>query len=103
MYKDIGGMVEFSITRLVKWSEQGALKPFCDVAVDGHLVIKGIRVVQGRHGLFVSMPRQQDKQARWHDVVILMSQEAKQELSRVILEAFQQQTACEAMVMMPER
>lgn len=82
-------MLEFSITRFVKWSEAGALKAFCDVAVDRQLVIKGIRVVQGRRGLFISMPRQQNKQARWHDVIILLTPDVKEALARVILEAFQ--------------
>ena len=79
----------FFVTRLVKWSGNGALKAFCDLAVDHRLLIKGIRVVKGRKGAFVSMPRQQNKDQRWHDVVVPLTRETKVEIARVILEAFQ--------------
>ncbi len=79
----------FFVTRLVKWNNNGALKAFCDLAVDHRLLIKGIRVVAGRKGAFVSMPRQQSKDERWHDVVVPLTRETKVEIARVILEAFQ--------------
>ena len=79
----------FFVTRLVKWNNNGALKAFCDLAVDHQLLIKGIRIVAGRKGAFVSMPRQQSKDERWHDVVVPLTRETKVEIARVILEAFQ--------------
>ncbi|MBI3021631.1 MAG: septation protein SpoVG family protein [Candidatus Omnitrophica bacterium] len=79
----------FLITRFVKWDGDSALKAFCDIAIDQQLLIRGIRVIAGRKGAFVSMPRQQSKDRRWYDVVVPMTRETKVELSRVILEEFQ--------------
>lgn len=79
----------FLITRFVKWDGDSALKAFCDIAIDHQLLIRGIRVIEGRKGTFVSMPRQQSKDRRWYDVVVPMTRETKVELSRVILEEFQ--------------
>ena len=79
----------FCVMRFVRWSAGGALKAFCDVAVDRRLLIKGIRVVEGRHGHFVSMPRVQNKDERWREVIVPLTRETKTELSRIILEEFQ--------------
>ncbi|MBI3011410.1 MAG: septation protein SpoVG family protein [Candidatus Omnitrophica bacterium] len=79
----------FLITRFVKWDGDSALKAFCDIAIDHQLLIRGIRVIEGRKGTFVSMPRQQSKDQRWYDVVVPLTRETKVELSRVILEEFQ--------------
>ena len=79
----------FFVTRLVTWQQRTALKAFCDVSVDRELLIKGIRVIEGRRGVFVSMPRQKTKDKQWHDVVVPLTHETKIELARVILHAFQ--------------
>lgn len=78
----------FFVTRFVRWDGGGSLKAFCDVAVDRRLLIKGIRVVEGRNGTFVSMPRQQSKDERWHDVVVPLTNDTKIEIARIILDAF---------------
>ena len=78
----------FIVTRCVQWDQGTALKAFCDVAVDQRLLIKGIRVIEGRAGVFVSMPRTQNKEQEWRDVVVPLTKETKLELMRVILEAF---------------
>jgi DNA-binding cell septation regulator SpoVG len=84
----------FCVTRVVKWYHHTALKAFCDVAVDRELLIRGIRVVEGRHGVFVGMPRQKmNGSKQWHEVVVPLTRETKIELARVILKAFQHATA----------
>ena len=79
----------FFVTRLVRWNAGSALRAFCDVSIDQQLLIKGIRVIEGRKGMFVSMPRQKTKEDRWFDVVVPLTKETKGELSRIILEEFQ--------------
>jgi len=79
----------FFVTRLVRWNHDSALRAFCDVSIDKQLLIKGIRVVDGRHGPFVSMPRHKTAEDKWRDVVVPLTHETKIKLSRIILEAFQ--------------
>ena len=80
--------MDFFVTRFVRWDGRGSLKAFCDITVDQQLLIKGIRIVEGRQGPFVSMPRQQMKDQKWYDVVVPMTRDTRIELSRTILEAF---------------
>lgn len=59
----------YKVKRLIRFDGDGTLKGFCDVECDGVLLIKGIRIVQGKRELFVSMPRDQGKDGRFYDVV----------------------------------
>ena len=47
----------------------GNLKAFADVRVGDSLVIKGFCVMQGKSGVFVSMPRKASKDGRWFDIL----------------------------------
>ena len=80
--------MSFTVSRLVAHHGEGPLKAFCDITVSDLLLIKGVRVVVGRHGPFVSMPRQQARDGRWHDSVVPLTNTTKAELRRVVLEAF---------------
>ena len=85
-------VMELAVKRLIRFEGQGSLKAFCDLAVGERLLIKGLRVVEGKNGLFVSMPRQQGKDAKWYDNVVALTKEIKQEVNRVVLDAYQQHT-----------
>ena len=53
------------------------------------LLIKGIRVVQGKNGLFVSMPVEQGKNEKWFERVRCLSQEIRELISEKVLAAYQ--------------
>ena len=82
---------ELSVKRMVRFDGEGSLKAFCDLAIGEMLLVKGLRVVEGKNGLFVSMPRQQGKDAKWYESVVALTKEAKDEVSRVVLGAYQQE------------
>ena len=84
-------MGSLSVKRMVRFDGTGALRAFADLVIGEALLVKGLRVVEGKNGLFVSMPRQQGKDAKWYDSVVALSKEAKQEIGRVVLEAYEQE------------
>jgi len=79
----------FSVKRLVRFNGESSVKAYCDVTVSEALLIKGLRVVQGKNGLFVSMPRQQGKDHKWYDSVVALTKSTKAEVGRVVLEAYE--------------
>ena len=83
--------MELSVKRLVKFDGEGTLKAFCDLAIDELFLVKGLKVVEGKHGLFVSMPRHQGKDTKWYDSVLALTKEAKADVDRVVLRAYQQE------------
>ena len=80
-------MVE--VARLFRLDNGSALKAFADISIAGQVLVKGVRVVEGKDGnLFVAMPQQQGKDGRWHETVTLLSDEFKESLQEIVLEAF---------------
>jgi len=46
------------------------LKAFVDVLLGGEVLVKGLRVVNGQKGLFVSMPQMKsNKDGKWYSIV----------------------------------
>jgi len=82
---------ELSVKRMVRFDGEGSLKAFCDLAIGEMLLVKGLRVVEGKKGLFVSMPRQQGKDAKWYESVVALTKEVSAEVARVVLQAYQEQ------------
>ena len=84
------GLADLSVKRMVTFDGDGSLKAYVDIVIGSSFLVKGLRVVQGKNGLIVSMPRQQGKDRKWYDSVVALTKEAKGAVGRVVLEAYQQ-------------
>ena len=80
--------LKLAVTRIHKLDGNGALKAFCDISVLDSLVINGLRVVEGKDGLFVGMPQETGKDGKWYNTVIPLRKEIKDEIEKVVLEAY---------------
>lgn len=87
--KEVIKMTKSSIqvNRIYKIDGDSKTKAFVDVEVAG-LVVKGLRIVEGAKGLFLSMPRQQGKDGRWYNAVYPATKEIQQELTELVLTAY---------------
>jgi len=85
-----------AVRRLVKFEGEGSLKAFCDLEIGHAFLVKGLRVVKGKNGLFVSMPREQGKDQKWYDSVMALTPEAKEAVNRAVLEAYDQSSSTDA-------
>ena len=84
--------MDLAVKRLIRFQGEGSLRAFCDLAIGEQFLIKGLRVVDGKNGLFVSMPRQRGKDSKWYDQFQALTKEAKLEMFRVVLEAYERDT-----------
>lgn len=81
---------DVKVMRLHRFDDNGStLKAFADVAI-GDFLIKGLRVVQGKKGLFLAMPGEQGKDGKWYDTFRPLTKEARQLLSDAVMETYQQ-------------
>ena len=80
------------IDRLV---QKGNIKAIASVSLDGMFVVKGLKVMDGRKGLFVSMPQEsfdgRDGQKKYSNLFFALTNSAKMELQDAVLQAYQQQ------------
>ena len=67
------------------------VKAFVDIVVNDALVITGLRVVDGKEGLFVSMPREQGRDKKWYDKIRFMEKPVRDYVEQVVLEDYRQE------------
>lgn len=77
------------VVRLHRFAGESKLKAFVDVSI-GEYLVKGLRVVGGQKGLFLAMPQEKSKDGKWYDTFCPLTKEARQELSEVVLAAYQE-------------
>ncbi|OIO37111.1 MAG: hypothetical protein AUJ72_05175 [Candidatus Omnitrophica bacterium CG1_02_46_14] len=88
--------IDVEVVDMRKIAGDGNLKAFADVKFGGALVVKGFSVMQGKKGVFVSMPRKAGKDGRWFDILTPLNDELKQEFQDKVLEAYDKETAAAA-------
>lgn len=69
---------------------QNSLKAFASINFDECFVVDGIRVLDGKNGLYIAMPSQKLKNGEYKDIAFPITKEFRQELSDMVLEAYQQ-------------
>jgi stage V sporulation protein G len=81
--------VDIKVNRIHKLDPQiRNIKAFADIEVGGAILVKGLQVLDGKNGLFVSMPRQKGKDNKWYETVRAMTPEVKDRVVSAVLEAY---------------
>jgi len=80
--------LDIKVQRIFKLENSESLKAFVDICINDVLEIKGLRVMDGKNGLFVSMPRQKSKDNRWFDRVKCLSKELYEHISDEVLTSY---------------
>ena len=81
-------MLDIEIANIYRFDGDGSIKAFCDIIVSNILLIKGLRIMEGRNGLFVRMPAKAGKDGKWYESIRPMSKEIRDALNEVIIKAF---------------
>ena len=73
----------------------GNVKAIASVSLDGMFVVKNLKVMDGKKGLFVSMPQEtypgKDGQKKYSNTFFALTNSAKLALQESVLQAYQQQ------------
>lgn len=72
----------------VRLKKENKLKAYVNVTVDNALAVRGMKVISGEKGLFVSMPSRKRKDGKYEDIVHPINNETRQEMEKVILEEY---------------
>jgi stage V sporulation protein G len=80
----------FSSIRIKLLNSTDQAKALASCLVGGAIMVTGIRVVQGKYGLFISMPQRRNQvTGDYSDVAFPISKEMREEMSRLILDEFE--------------
>lgn len=77
--------------------ENNAVRAFASVTFDDALVVTGLTIMEGKNGLFVSMPQTKGKDAdgkdKWFDICFPISKEGRQAITDAVLEAYEKEAS----------
>ncbi|MCK5260116.1 MAG: SpoVG family protein [Candidatus Omnitrophica bacterium] len=83
--------MEIQVQRMYRFETDRPLKAFVDIVINDALLIKGVRVMDGKKGLFVSMPREQSKDQKWYDTIRCLTQEIRDQITETVLAAYNEE------------
>ena len=84
-------MAEITEVRIYKTRGNGSVKAYASVSFDNEFVVKGLKVVEGERGLWVSMPSRKLKDGSFQDIFHPVSREARDKIVDAVLKAYEEQ------------
>ena len=69
-------------------SPKGNTKAFASISIENLIAIRGIRVVEGSNGLFVSMPQQKIGSGEYQDIAFPLTAELRNFISASVLDEY---------------
>ena len=75
----------FKVGKMHILENNGPLKAFCDLILFDSFIVKGLRVVEGKEGLFVGMPSEQGRDGKWFDTFHPLNRDTRKAVEEHIL------------------
>lgn len=72
---------------LVKGTKSN-LVAFANLTFDDELVVKGVKVVEGSKGTFVSMPSSEGKDGKYYDDVFPITKDLREHIQDIVLDEY---------------
>ena len=82
-------ILDVKIIKIHRLPDGNRVKAFVDLGVNDALLIKGVRIIDGQKGLFVSMPSEQGKDEKWYERVRCLNKDLKTLITQKVLDAYQ--------------
>ncbi|MCK9328573.1 MAG: septation regulator SpoVG [Candidatus Cloacimonetes bacterium] len=64
------------------------LKAFANIVIDDAFIIKNIKVIEGKNGLFIAMPSQKNKNGEYRDIAHPLNTETRNEIEKLVIEKY---------------
>jgi stage V sporulation protein G len=80
--------IDVKVIKIHRLLQDIRIKAFVDLVINDALLIKGVRIVNGKKGLLVSMPAEQGKNERWYERVRCLNQNIRSLITQKVLEAY---------------
>jgi len=84
-------LVEITEVRIYKSKVNGAVKAYASVSLDNEFVVKGIKILEGEDGLWVSMPSRKGRDGSFQDIFHPTNKEAREKIVNAVLNAYKEQ------------
>ena len=73
--------------------EDSNLKAFATLEIDSAFVVKGIKIIEGKNGLFIAMPSHKGEDDEYYDDCFPITQKAREDVNEAILSVYESEFA----------
>jgi len=70
--------------------DENKLKAYCSITIDDSLVIRDIKIVTGKKGLFLSMPSRKRRDGTYQDIAHPINADFRRKIEEVIFKEYNQ-------------
>lgn len=70
--------------------DEDKLKAFANITLDNQIVIRGLKIIAGPNGFFVSMPSRKRPDGSHQDIAHPVSKDARKMLEEKVLDAYEE-------------
>jgi stage V sporulation protein G len=77
----------------VALKDEERLKAFASITLDNAFVIRGLKVISGNNGYFVSMPSRKRKDGTYQDIAHPINNETRKQIEDAVLDAYEKEQA----------
>lgn len=70
--------------------DEDKLKAFANITIDNQIVIRGLKIIAGPNGFFVSMPSRKRPDGSHQDIAHPVSKDARKLLEETVLDAYEE-------------
>ncbi|MFQ5498855.1 MAG: septation regulator SpoVG [Candidatus Zixiibacteriota bacterium] len=82
--------MEITEVRILLRKEE-RLKGFANVTFDNAFVVRGMKIIEGQSGFFVSMPSRRRPDGTYQDIAHPVNKEMREQIERRVIEAYEQE------------
>jgi len=69
----------------------GRVRAVADIVIDDELIIKGIKVIESKHGgLFISLPKKRSSRGAFVDIIQPVSNQTYEKLRKAVIEKYKE-------------
>ena len=81
--------MEITKVNFYPYSKKGNFRGYASITLDDQFVVSGIKLLEGKKGLFVSMPAQPDSEGEYHDICFPVTKKFRKEIEETIIDAYE--------------
>lgn len=84
---------KFEVSTMSKLEGEGPAKAIATLVVNGEFAVHGVKVVEGKNGLYAAMPSERQGNGEYKDVVFPVTSEARTAIENAMLDAYEKLSA----------
>ncbi len=95
LYKNIkgGDLVDITDVRVFLSTREGSTRAYATVTFDESFVVRDLRIVDGKNGLFVSMPSRKSQDGEFRDICFPITSEFRNIIQEQVLDKYNREVS----------